>query len=93
MQFDESMFLMDDEMYLSFTDDLLLDEKEYVLVTAEIKFYQKVQTSVNQQTSYTTDAMALTHGDKPFANQQQTIDDAKNRQKMYWYKMIRYHLL
>lgn len=48
MQFDESMFLMDDEMYLSFTDDLLLDEKEYVLVTAEIKFYQKVQTSVNQ---------------------------------------------
>jgi hypothetical protein len=92
LQFSESLFVKDDDLYLSLTEDLLLDEQEYVLVTAEIKFYQKVQTSVNQLTSYTTDAMALTHGDKPFANLQQTINDAKTKQKMYWFKMSRYHL-
>lgn len=91
--FDEGMFTKDGEMFLTFSDDLPLDEREYVLVTAEIDFYKKVQTSVNGQTSYTTDAMAVSHGDKPFANLQKTIDDAKNRQTIIWYKMIRYHLL
>lgn len=92
LQFSELLFVKDDDLYLSLADDLLLDEQEYVLVTAELKFYQKVQTSVNQMTSYTTDAMALTHGDKPFANLQQMINDAKAKQRMYWFKMSRYHL-
>lgn len=92
MQFDESLFSKEEDMYVAFSNDLLLDEQEYVLATAEIMFYRKVQTSVNQQTSYTTDAMALTHGDKPFANLQQTIDEARRKQRMYWFKMPRYHL-
>lgn len=92
-QFSESMFTVEDGVYLSFSDDLQLDEQEYVLIVAEINFYRKVQTSVNELTSYTTDAMAVAHGDKPFANLQQTIDDARARERMYWYKMIRYHLL
>lgn len=45
--FDEGMFTKDGEMFLTFSDDLPLDEREYVLVTAEIDFYKKVQTSVN----------------------------------------------
>ena len=48
----------------------MLDEQEYVLVTAEISFYKKVQTSVSDLVSYTTDAMSVSHGDKPFANLQ-----------------------
>ncbi len=93
LMFDESMFTKEDDMYQSFSEDQKLDEQEYVLITAEINFYRKVQTSVNELTSYTTDAMAVAHGDKPFANLQQTIDDARARERMYWYKMIRYHLL
>lgn len=62
-------------------------------MTAEIQFLQKVQSSVDDLTSYTTDAMAVTHGDKPFANLQQKIDEAKERQKIIWFKMIRFHLL
>lgn len=93
LSFSEDMFTMDGPVYAAFSEDLKLDEIEYVLATAEIMFYGKVQTTVNELVSYTTDAMAVAHGDKPFANLQQTIDDARKRQRMYWYKMIRYHML
>ena len=62
-------------------------------MTAEIDLYRKAQTAVNELTSYTTDAMAVSHGDKPFANLQTTIMDAESRREKIWYKMIRYHLL
>ena len=93
LTFNEDDFVMEYEMYVSFKQDLPLDEKEYVLVTAEINLYRKAQTSVNELTSYTTDAMAVSHGDKPFANLQTTITDAEARREKIWYKMIRYHLL
>lgn len=64
-----------------------------MLTTAEIAFYKKVQASVDDITSYTTDAMAVTHGDKPFANIQQKIIDLDTRQRMIWYKMARYNIL
>lgn len=93
MQFTEDMFILEDGLYVQFTGDLMLDEQEYVLVTAEIAFYRKVQASVDSITSYTTDAMAVTHGDKPFANLQQKIADLDVRQRMIWYKMARYNIL
>lgn len=64
-----------------------------MLTTAEIAFYKKVQASVDDITSYTTDAMAVTHGDKPFVNIQQKITDLDTRQRMIWYKMARYNIL
>lgn len=94
LMFSDRMFIMDNEgMYLTFSETLQLDEEEYVLVTAELEFYRKVQTSVSDQTSYTTDAMSVSHGDKPFANLQQKIGDQTSDQRRIWYKMCRYHLL
>jgi len=93
MQYSEDMFIFDGGIRARFSDDLLLDEQEYVLTTAEIAFYRKVQASVDDITSYTTDAMSVTHGDKPFANLQQKITDLDSRQRMIWYKMARYNIL
>lgn len=103
LTFDEEWFIKEEpddgeeepekDVYLYFVPDLPLDEKEYVQVSAEIALYREAQTDVNELTSYTTDAMAVSHGDKPFANLQQTIDDAESRREKIWYKMIRYHLL
>ena len=93
LTFSEDMFTKDGFTYLYFADELKLDEEEYVLATAEVNFYAKVQTTVNELTSYTTDAMSVAHGDKPFANLQQTIEDARRKQRMIWYKMIRFHHL
>lgn len=93
MQFDDSMFSYADGMCTSFSQDTYLDEKEYILVTAEIAFYRKVQSGVSDLTSYTTDAMSVTHGDKPFANLEQKLQDLEKTQNIIWHKMIRYNLL
>lgn len=94
LEFSEDMFIKNDwDIITEFVEDLPLDEQEYILVCAEIAFYSKVQTDVNGLTSYTTDAMAVSHGDKPFANLQQTIDDLNKKKTRLWYKMSRFHLL
>lgn len=63
------------------------------MTTAEISFYRKAQSDVDQLTSYSTDAMAVTHGDKPFANLQKKIEDTTREQDRIWYKMPRFHHL
>lgn len=93
MLFADSMIEYDNGLAMTFASDLPLDEQEYVLVCAEIAFYTKVQSTVDDLTSYTTDAMAVSHGDKPFANLQQKLDDLQKQKLRYWYKMSRYHLL
>lgn len=95
LSFRSEMFVKDEEKgsYVSFEEDLPLDEEEYVLVTAEVFFLRKVQSTVDQLTSYSTDALSVTHGDKPFANLQQKITDAENNRRVIWYKMTRYHHL
>lgn len=93
LQFSEDKFVLDGKIYMSFSDDLPLDEQEYVILSAQIDFLRKVQTTVDDLTSYTTDAMSVTHGDKPYANLQQTITDLESMRRTIWYKMGRYHLL
>lgn len=92
LEFNESMFSKGEDTY-TFAPALQLDEQEYVILTAEINFYTKVQTGVSDQVSYTTDAMSVSHGDKPFANLQQKLVDLEARRRIIWYKMIRFHLL
>lgn len=89
----ETMFIIEDGLNVAFEQDLELDERNYVLKTAEIEFFKKVQTDVSSLTSYTTDAMTVTHGDKPFANLQQKLTDLTREQTQIWYKMSRYHML
>lgn len=91
--FSEDMFVRTENEYETFSETLPLDEQQYVLVSAEICFYSKVQTTVDTLTSYSTDALSVTHGDKPFANLQQRITDLKMEQRQIWYKMTRYHHL
>jgi len=73
--------------------DLTADEYEYVLTTAEMAFYRKVQADVNRIVGYSTDAMAITNADKPYANLSQTLAELANRQRVLYYKMVRYTLL
>ena len=91
--FSEDMFVRSGSLYTTFSETLPLDEQLYVLTSAEIMFYTKVQTTVDTLTSYSTDALSVTHGDKPFANLQTKIADLKAEQRQIWYKMTRYHHL
>lgn len=72
---------------------LSADEYEYVLTTAEIGFYRRVQSDVNRIVGYSTDAMTITNADKPYANISQTVTELLNRQRILYYKMTRYVLL
>ena len=77
------------------TSEIVLsaDEYEYVLTTAEIGFYRRVQSDVNRIVGYSTDAMTITNADKPYANISQTISELLNRQRVLYYKMTRFVLL
>lgn len=72
---------------------LSADEYEYVLTTAEIGFYRRVQSDVNRIVGYSTDAMTITNADKPYANISQTVNELLNRQRILYYKMTRFVLL
>lgn len=73
--------------------ELDADEYEYVLTTAEVSFYRRVQSDVNRIIGYSTDAMTITNADKPYANLSQTIAELLARQRVLYYKMTRYTLL
>lgn len=65
----------------------------YILATAILGFWVKASSSVDQQESYTTDAMAVTNGDKPFKNLTELSNQARAKQTRIWHKMERYNIL
>lgn len=75
---------------LYFTADLHVDEEEYVLLIAEQAFLKIIQKDVNTMVSYTTDALSVQHGDKPYANLADSIEKLENLRRELLYRMIRY---
>lgn len=97
-QFSEDMFDQHEEgegdekeLVCTFADDLHTDEKRWVVLDAEIKFYGWVQNSVDDMYGYQTDAMSVTHADKPYKNIGETIADRRARRNRIWYTMVRHN--
>lgn len=78
---------------LWFTDTLALDEEEWVLLEGEISFYNMALSNVDDLQSYTTDAMSVTHGDKPYKNIKATVEDRQMKQAVVWTRMVRFNQL
>lgn len=78
---------------LWFTEDLKLDEQEWVLLEGEISFYNMALSNVDDLQSYTTDAMSVTHGDKPYKNIKATVEDRQMKQAVVWTRMVRFNQL
>lgn len=92
--FSEDMFETDESGNVcTFSDTLALDERKWVIKKGEIEFYKWVQASVDDSTSYTTDAMSVTHGDKPYEHIGATIDRLQAELNRIWYAMTRYNQL
>ena len=92
--FSEDMFTEDEDgNIVTFENDLSLAESEWVLLKAQVEFYKWVQASVDDQVSYTTDAMSLTHGDKPYEHIGSTIDRLEAEMNVIWTRMVRYNQL
>ena len=92
--YSEDKFEMDEYgRVCTFADDLELDERRWVIKKAEIEFYKWVQASVDDNTSFTTDAMSVTHGDKPYEHIGETIDRLNGELNRIWYAMTRFNQL
>lgn len=90
MQYDVMKFTtLDDESY-NYDDVFYIDEEEYILICAQIDFFQKVQNDVNNAFGYSTDALTVTNADKPYANLKNTIDKLENDRRITYYKMVRF---
>ena len=75
-----------------FNMDLPINEQEYVLICAQIIFYQKVQTDVTNIVGYTTNALTITNADKPYTNLQNTLSTLELERRRIYYKMVAYSL-
>lgn len=93
VRYDAEKVTHEEGVPVGYADELPLDETEYVLLTAEIAFYRKVQTDVNNIVGYTTDALSVTNADKPFQYISATIRELENRRRVLYYKMTRFSML
>lgn len=91
--YDEAKMTYEDQMPVSYGDTLQTDEMEWVMITAEIDFFRKVQMDVNNAFGYSTDALTVTNADKPYANLEATINRLEHTQRLLFYKMPRFTLL
>lgn len=90
---DDLIIYQDGDTPAYFNADFQVDERLYILTTAQIEFYRKVQSDVSELMSYSTDAMTVANADKPYANLAGIINDLKGKQIEIWHKMTRYNLL
>ena len=73
-----------------FDMELQIDEEAYILICAQIEFFRKVQSDVNNIVGYTTDALTVTNADKPYANLKDTLTQLEQDRRITYYKMVRY---
>lgn len=94
LMFSEDLFEYDESgTPCTFANDMTLAETEWVLLDAQTEFYRFVQASVDDQVSYTTDAMSVTHGDKPYEHIGETIDKLEMKKAIVWTRLVRYNQL
>ncbi len=92
--FSEDKFQYDeDRIPVAWDDDLMIDEIEWILIEAQIEFYKSVQANVDNLVGYSTDAMSVTHSDKPYENLGNSIATLKDEQNVIWTRMVRYNQL
>jgi len=89
--YDDSL-LIEEDGEIIYNVNMPINEQEYVLICAQMIFYQKVQTDVNNIVGYTTNALTITNADKPYANLQNTLDTLELERRRIYYKMVTYSL-
>lgn len=89
-QFKKEYFTQDENGNSVFDYDFEIDEEKYILLTAQIGFFKKVQSDVNNIVSYSTDALSVTSADKPYTHLQDTIGELENERRIVFYKMSRF---
>lgn len=88
--YNSGLFTEDADGNVAFSSNLPADEIEYVLICAQINFFKRVATDVNNIVGYVTDALTVTNADKPYANLKDTMDRLESERRIKYYKMHRF---
>lgn len=70
-----------------FTRDFATIEKAYILLCAKISVSQWARANKAELFSYTTDALSVAHGDKPFRNISEMLDGFEQERRILHYKL------
>lgn len=70
--------------------DFEIDEQEYIILCAKLYFYDMVKASLDQMVSYTTNALSITGGDKPYKNIKETRNELEAERIRTFNKMDRF---
>ena len=92
-EYKKERFTKDEYGEDAFDYDFEIDEEKYILLVAEINFFKRVQSDVNNIVSYSTDALTVTSADKPYAHLQDTIGQLENERRIVFFKMSRFACL
>ena len=91
--YNENLYVqIEDSEDYGYDYDFPLDERRYIQICAQMNFFSKVQTDVNNAFGYTTDALSVTHADKPYENLDSTLGKLEQERRIIYYKMVRYTL-
>lgn len=88
--FREDMFDVDIPAEAEFDGTLNITEELIVMCAAQIEFYEKVRADKNAIIGYTTDALSVTHADKPFQYLTGTIEELQQKIRTAFYKLTPY---
>ena len=89
--FDRDLISVEDGETI-YNADIPQNEQYYALLCAQIEFFKKVQSDVNNIVGYTTNALTVTNADKPYANLKDSIAGLENERRIVYYKMVAYTL-
>lgn len=72
---------------IGFSRDFATIEKSYILLCAKIALAQWARANKAELVSYTTDALSVAHGDKPFKNISEMLAGFEQERRILHYKL------
>jgi hypothetical protein len=72
---------------IGFSRDFATIEKSYILLCAKIALAQWARANKAELVSYTTDALSVAHGDKPFKNISEMLSAFEQERRILHYKL------
>lgn len=77
----------DDSKIIGFSRDFAMIERSYILVCAKIAIAEWARANKAELVSYTTDALSVAHGDKPFKNITDMLNGFEQERRILHFKL------
>lgn len=85
-------FMENDIEYFGYDGTFEIDEERYIMICAQMEFFKRVQSDVNNIIGYSTNALTVTNADKPYENLKDSLLNLENERRILFFKMVRFTL-